>query len=311
MYSRITLGILKIALAALLFSTGTVSGFAQQNKTDDSDVSAPEAIALGILAIGAGIVASEIDKEFFTEAPSPAAPTNGRGPEITVENLAVRAIQLTIGLGGDEIFLLASNGQRIPADPNNARDIDVGETWTPNARLSASGKLVIELREWDSFNASDVIDRFEVDSGQGSGRYNARLEGDGGVYEISYTVLVGGVAKPSTRPQRKWETHTNGGTLSVADCGHDCGNTINFLMICQGRDRPALIRLPSVGTQNGPAGALRTVNMEVDGQLYAYQVRLGAPSPFGHVPSIQIELNDPVIEALRAGSRVRVELDGQ
>ncbi|MGJ8532291.1 MAG: hypothetical protein ACSHYC_08910 [Alphaproteobacteria bacterium] len=69
------------------------------NKTNtDDDLSAPEAIALGILALGAGIVASEIDKKFFTEAPAPTA---------------------------------QSNGQRIPSDPNNARDINAGEEWNP------------------------------------------------------------------------------------------------------------------------------------------------------------------------------------
>jgi len=48
---------------------------------------------------------------------------------ITVDNLTVRSIQPTIGIGGDEVFLLASNGQRIPSDPNNAHDIDAGEEW--------------------------------------------------------------------------------------------------------------------------------------------------------------------------------------
>lgn len=130
MYSRISSGILNLGFAAMLIFTGVTSSLAQQNKQDD-DLSAPEAIALGILALGAGIVASEIDKEFFTEAPAPAAPTNGQGPAITVDNLTVRSIQPTIGIGGDEVFLLTSNGQRIPFDPSNARDIDAGEEWNP------------------------------------------------------------------------------------------------------------------------------------------------------------------------------------
>lgn len=97
MYSGISSGILKLAFSAMLIFAGVTSSFAQQNKQDD-DLSAPEAIALGILALGAGIVASEIDKEFFTEAPAPTA---------------------------------QSNGQRIPSDPNNARDINAGEEWNP------------------------------------------------------------------------------------------------------------------------------------------------------------------------------------
>lgn len=97
MFSRISSGILKPAFAAMLIFAGITSSFAQQNKQDD-DLSAPEVIALGILALGTGIVASEIDKEFFTEAPAPTA---------------------------------QSNGQRIPSDPNNARDINAGEEWSP------------------------------------------------------------------------------------------------------------------------------------------------------------------------------------
>lgn len=130
MYSRISWSILNLGFAAMLIFAGVTSSFAQQNKQDD-DLSAPEAIALGILALGAGIVASEIDKEFFKEAPAPAAPTNGQGAAITVDNLTVTSIQSTIGIGGDEILLLASNGQRIPSDPNNARNINAGEEWNP------------------------------------------------------------------------------------------------------------------------------------------------------------------------------------
>lgn len=318
MYSRISSGILKIALTAMLICAGGVSSFAQQNKQNDDDLSAPEAIALGILALGAGILASEIDKEFFKKAPAPSAPTNGQGPMITVDNLTVRSLQSTIGIGGDEVFLLASNGQRIPSNPNNARDINAGEEWTPRTRLSAPGKLVIELREWDSFNASDVIDRFQVDSSNGPGRYTVRLEGDGGVYEVSYNVSFGGQAqrpqgqaRPNAPRQRRWGTHTNGGTISVADCSRDCGETINFLMVCQGNGRPALVNLPSIGSENGPAGAIRPVNIMVGGQRYSYQARLGRPGLFGHVPSLQINPNDPVIEAMQGGRRVQVEFDGQ
>lgn len=294
----------------MLIFAGNTSSFAQQNKQDD-DLSAPEAIALGILALGAGIVASEIDKEFFKEAPAPTAPTNGQGPVITVDNLTVRSIQTTIGIGGDEVFLLASNGQRIPSDPNNARDIDAGEEWNPRARLSASGSMVIELREWDSFNASDVIDRFQVDSSKGPGRNRTRLEGDGGIYEVSYTVNFGRQNRPNAPPQRRWGTHTNGGTISVADCSRDCGETINFLMVCQRIGQPALVNLPSIGSENGPAGAIRPVSLLVDGQRYSYQARLGRAGLFGHVPSLQINPNDPVVEALQAGSRVQAEFDGQ
>lgn len=308
--SGISPGILKLAFSAMLIFAGVTSSFAQQNKQDD-DLSAPEAIALGILALGAGIVASEIDKEFFKEAPAPAAPTNGQGPAITVDNLTVRSIQTTIGIGGDEVFLLASNGQRIPSDPNNARDIDAGEEWNPRARLSASGSMVIELREWDSFSASDVIDRFQVDSSKGPGRYTARLEGDGGIYDVSYTVNFGRQNRPNATPQRRWGTHTNGGTISVADCSRDCGETINFLMVCQRIGQPALVNLPSIGSENGPAGAIRPVSLLVDGQRYSYQARLGRAGLFGHVPSLQITRDDPVIEALQAGSRVQVEFDGQ
>lgn len=132
-------GIFRLAVAFMLFTASIAASQAQQNSSDDSDLSAPEAIALGILAVGAGILASEIDKDFFTEAPAPDAGTNGEGPTVIVDNLTVRSIQSTIGIGGDEVFLLASSGQRIPADPDNARDIDAGEEWTPRGRISACG----------------------------------------------------------------------------------------------------------------------------------------------------------------------------
>lgn len=170
---------------------------------------------------------------------------------------------------------------------------------------------MIELREWDSFNASDVIDRFQVDSSKGPGRYTDRLEGDGAVYEISYTVSFDGQSRPDTRPQRVWGTHNNGGTISVADCSRNCGKDINFLMICQGDGRPARLSLPSVGTENGPSGAVRPINLVIDGQRYAYRAELGRPGLLGHIPTLQIYPNDPVIEALQAGSRVQAEFDGQ
>lgn len=309
MYSRISFGILKITLAAMLVFVGVAGSFAQQSKQDD-DLSAPEAIALGILALGAGILASEIDNEFFTEAPAPTAPTNGSGLDITVENISVKAIETTIGIGGDEVFLLASNGQRIPRNPDNARDIDAGEEWTPRARLSGTGQIVIELREWDSFNASDVLGRIVADSTLGPGRHTARLEGDGGIYEVSYSVSFGGQARSTIQRQRVWGTHENGKSLSVADCSRDCKRTINFLMICQGIGNPALVSFPSAGGDIGPVGGIRPLGLFVDGQRFSYQARLSAPGRFGYVPSLQIYPNDPVIEALQAGSQVRVDFDG-
>lgn len=303
--------IFSLAVAFMLFTASIAASQAQQNNPDDSDLSAPEAIALGILAVGAGILASEIDKDFFTEAPAPDAGTNGEGPTVIVDNLTVRSIQSTIGIGGDEVFLLASSGQRIPADPNNARDIDAGEEWTPRGRISAPGRLVIELREWDSFNASDVIDRFAVDSSQGPGRHTARLEGDGAIYEISYNLSFGSVAQPRRSAPRNWGIHDNNGKISVADCSRDCGQTINFLMVCQANGQSAMVNMPSVGTQNGPTGSIRPLRLLIDGQSFTYQARLSRAGIFGHVPGFRLDPEDPVIEALQAGSRVQVEFDGQ
>jgi hypothetical protein len=304
-------GLRSIGFAFMLFAAGVAASHAQQTSSDDNDLSAPEAIALGILAVGAGILASEIDKDFFTEAPAPDAGTNGDGPTVIVDKLTVRSIRSTIGIGGDEVFLLASSGQRIPADPSNARDIDAGEEWTPRGRISAAGRLVIELREWDSFNASDVIDRFTVDSGQEPGRHTARLEGDGAIYEISYNLSIGDVPQPRRPAQRNWGIHDSNGKISVADCSRDCGQTINFLMVCEANGQSATVNMPSAGTQNGPTGSIRPLRLSIDGQSFDYQARLSRAGVFGHVPGFRLDPGDPVIEALQAGSRVQVEFDGQ
>lgn len=272
-----------------------------------------EGIALGVAAGVLSIIANEIDEQLFTEAPAPSAPTNEQGRTVTVQIASVQAIETTFGIGGDEVFLIASNGQRIPSDPSQYQSIDAGQTWTPNALLRAPGGVSIDLREWDSFNASDLIGNFSIDSNLQPGRYTSTLNGDGATYLVTYDVAVSGQAQQQNFPQqapRVWSAFGSNDAVTVADCRDDCEEDIGILFMCQGYGFPAVVDIPWVSIENGTPGARMPLNIVVDGQRFSYEATLGNYGLVGHVPSIFINPNDPIVEALQAGNIARVEFAG-
>ena len=275
--------------------------------------SAGEAIALGALAIGAGILANELADQFFTEKDAPTAPGGTGALSVTI--VSVKAIETTFGFGGDEIFLLGSNGARLPA--SGAQDIDAGQVWSPNAAISTTGGLSFDLREWDSFNASDQIGNFTIAPNTAPGRYTATLRGDGAVYEVTYDVggrmaSGGGSVPPVTPPEprgRRWSTSDSADGPFVADCTA-CGEDVGMFLACPSVGQPAIIAVPWLATENGPAGLTLPLEMTVGGQRFVYDATLTQPGMFGHVPQFQMNPHDPALEAMMAGNTAVLVFDG-
>ncbi len=286
----------------------------------DARSSAGEAIALGALAIGAGILANELADQFFTEPDAPTAP--GGNGQTRINIVSVKAIETTFGFGGDEIFLLGSNGARIPSD--GAQDIDAGQTWSPNATVTTAGGVSFDLREWDSFNASDRIGNFAIAPNTAPGRYTATLRGDGAVYEVTYDITGGqvasgvgqasggGSAPPVSAPApqgRRWSASGLNGDIVVADCT-DCGDDIGVLIACQGVGQPAIVSVPWLATENGPAGLTLPLEMSIGSQRFVYDATLGNAGMVGHVPQFRMNPHDPALDALMAGSTATLIFDG-
>ena len=296
----------------------------QQNGGDNGAAAA----AIGALAVGAAAaLAGKIADEVFTEAPPPDAPGNGQGRTVNVRVMSVKAIATTFGIGGDEIFLLASNGQRFPPQNNAAKSIDAGQTWSPSAPFSAPGGLSIDLREYDSVTASDLIGNFRIADNVAPGRYTATLRGDGATYEIGYEVAIGGgggprvsnntprpkVIQPAprvSRPNRVWSTHNAYSEITVTDCRDDCEEDIGIILACQGPGQPARVDVPWAALDNGQEGQRAPLAIVVDGRRYQYTATLGPYGLVGHVPWFMVAPGDPVIAALQGGSVAQVQFAG-
>lgn len=292
----------------------------------DDGLSAGEALVLGGLAAGAIILGNEIAEEFFTEAPAPDAP-DGDGRRMTVTITSVRANDTTFGFGGDEIFLLFSDGTRVPANGGDAQSIDAGETWSPNARVTTSGGLSVDLREWDSFNASDMIGTITIEPNRDPGRYSATLRGDGAEYVVTYEVERAGRNRqtqqqpqrqpqreprpePAPTPDRVWAVHNSYENITATDCSEDCEEDIGIIFMCQGASQPALVSVPWAAIERGQPGSQRDLTIVVDGQASSYVATLGEYGLVGHIPSFTIHPNDPLIGALQAGNRAEIIFEG-
>ena len=293
------------------------------NQGGAGDASAASALAIGAAVIGGALIANEIADQFFTEAPAPDAP-GGPGARMTVTINAVTANSTTFGFGGDEIFLLFSDGTRFPAGGESYQEIDDGQVWRPGASATASGGLSVDLREWDSFNASDIIGNLAIEANRAPGRYTATLRGDGGDYLVDYSVSRGGgqtqnAGGTPVQPQpadklasnRVWAAHGGNESITVSDCRDDCEEDIGILFQCQGLGQPALVDVPWAASETGPAGAVKPLSIVVGHQAYVFNATLGNYGMVGHVPSFTISPNDPVIEALQAGSTAQIVFEGR
>lgn len=232
-----------------------------------------------------------------------------------VRIVSVRAVQTTFGLGGDEIFLRASTGARFPAGNDRAQSIDTGAVWTPGARFASAGALTVELLEWDSFNAADLIGSIHIDPSQGVGRFIRSLNGDGAQYDIVYDVSI---VQNNTQSQpvggvdtsRTWAAFGTYADITVADCRDDCEEDIGIILQCQGNGQPALVDVPWLGSDQGPAGRGAPLTINIDGQVFTYDARLGNNGLVGHVPAFTLYPGDPLIEAMQAGHVLQVQFDG-
>ena len=289
---------------------------------------AAAAVALGALGVGAAIVAGKVANDLFTEAPPPNAPSGSQGRQVSVRVTNIKTDSTTFGFGADEIFLLASTGQRFPAGKNDAKSVNDGDTWSPGAIFSATGGVSIDLREYDSISASDLIGNFAVADNVRPGRYTTTLKGGGGVYEVTYEVSVAGVAaaprsQPQSQPQpqvqtapanmsnRMWGTHNSYQNITVTDCSNDCGDDIGIILMCQGGNLPARVEVPRVALESGSEGDIKSLSIVVGHQAYVFDATLGAPGMVGYVPSFTIAPNDPLLAALQSGSFAQIVFEGQ
>jgi len=289
------------------------------NISDSSpNINVAEGVALGLLTLGAAVAIDQVEDSFFTEAPAPSTPPNVSGRSMRVQVNSVKAVETTFGFGGDEIFLLASNGQRFPSGDGNAHSINEGQVWNPNADLNAAGGVSIDLREWDSFNASDQIGNFSIDDNHQAGNFTTTLRGDGAVYEISYSVNVSHQSiqnvpvaqKQPPQSSRTWGAFGNEASISVADCSNDCEEDSGVILACQGEGLAARLSVPWAAIENGFVGSVLPLQIDVDGQRFDYRSTLSENGMVGFVPETVVGPNDPLIAALQAGTRARFIFEG-
>ncbi|WDR01287.1 hypothetical protein PSQ19_10555 [Devosia algicola] len=286
---------------------------------NDQDSLFVQGLAVGAGLAGAAVIANEVVDQLFTEAPAPGANAVGEQGMLGVDIISVRANDTTFGFGGDEVFLLFSNGARFPNDPGAAQDINRGEEWAPNAHVDGYGAVSVDLREWDSIGASDLIGNIAINASQGTGRFTQTLTGDGANYLVTYDVRVargaadvGQPAAPAPSPatSRVW---SNGGayeTVTALDCRDDCEEDIGIIFMCTGLGLPASVDIPWVSTEQGPAGRTGPITFNVDGQRFQYTAHIGNYGLVGHIPSFTVNPDDPFVGALQAGANARVSFDG-
>jgi len=294
------------------------------NSGNNDGLNIVEGVALGLLAIGAAAAIDSVIDEANKEAPAPSAPADGQGRTMNVQISSVHAIETTFGFGGDEVFLLASNGQRFPANSNDYFEIDEGQSWKPNASLSAAGGVSIDLREWDSFSSSDHIGNLTIDSNHQQGSFTTTLRGDGAVYEIAYNVGFSGQVQqnaqpavqqqsasqaPAPTPSRVWGVDGVYGQIIASDC-RDCGEDTGIMLACQGEGLAAVASVPWVATETGFNGSVLPIEISVGNQHFTYTSTLSEWGMVGFVPEFIISPNDPIVEALQAGSAVRISFEG-
>ncbi|MFK8032622.1 MAG: hypothetical protein AB8B94_00640 [Hyphomicrobiales bacterium] len=113
---------------------------------------------------------------------------------------------------------------------------------------------------------------------------------------------------PNNNIQRTWGVGGSYDTITASDCNADCEEDKALLIACRGDGLPAIVDALGLGFENGRSGANETVYISVGQQVFSYAATINGPGLVGYWPSFFINPNDPIIEALQAGSSARMSI---
>lgn len=113
---------------------------------------------------------------------------------------------------------------------------------------------------------------------------------------------------PNSNIQRTWGVGGSYDTIAASDCNGDCEEDKALLIACRGDGLPAMVDALGLGFENGRSGAEDDIYISVGQQVFSYTATINGPGLVGYWPSFFINPNDPIIEALQAGSSARMSV---
>lgn len=113
---------------------------------------------------------------------------------------------------------------------------------------------------------------------------------------------------PNSNIQRTWGVGGSYDTITASDCNGDCEEDKALLIACRGDGLPAMVDALGLGFENGRSGAEDDIYISVGQQVFSYTATINGPGLVGYWPSFFINPNDPIIEALQAGSSARMSV---
>lgn len=120
--------------------------------------------------------------------PRTASGVAGRSIRFVVENVVVTSIKPTTGIGEDEIYLLASTGERVPEMAGDKFDLDKGDSWAVGRSFTSIAPITLTVMEDDPIGDDDNLGM--VNTGTAEGSFTQTLRQDGGEFTVSYDLRL-------------------------------------------------------------------------------------------------------------------------
>lgn len=99
---------------------------------------------------------------------------------------------------------------------------------------------------------------------------------------------------------REWSASGGKENIVLGDC-RDCGDDVGMLVHCRGQTQPAVVTVAWAASETGREQGSVPVSIEVDGQVFQRNGTTVYFGQLGHVPTFELQPNDPLIPALQSG----------
>ncbi len=125
----------------------------------------------------------------------------------------------------------------------------------------------------------------------------------------STALLSIGLAGPALSESRVWSVTTTAGSVTATDCT-DCGDDIGILIDCNHTGERARAQVLWASRKYGELGKVLPIRLNVNRKKFVYEASTILLGQVGYVPEFNLTLDDPLIEALSAGSVADVRFSG-
>ena len=82
------------------------------------------------------------------------------------------------------------------------------------------------------------------------------------------------------------------------------------MISCKGASEPAVVTVHWAALENGREDEVLPIVLSVDGSAFEHQATTILYGQIGYTPEFKISAGDPLVEALQAGSSVRISFGG-